>query len=47
MKKIFVFAFAVALSQILFAQDSTLKKLEELLTAYTNVGRFNGSVLVA
>ncbi len=47
MKKIFVFAIALMLTQILLAQDSTVKKLDELVTAFANVGRFNGSVLVA
>ncbi|MDN3657479.1 serine hydrolase [Ferruginibacter paludis] len=47
MKKIIVFAFVVAFSQIVFAQDSTVRKLDELVTAFTNVGRFNGAVLVA
>lgn len=31
----------------MYAQDSTTKKLDELVTAYANLGRFNGSVLVA
>ncbi len=31
----------------MFAQDSTAHKLDELITAYANMGRFNGSVLVA
>jgi CubicO group peptidase (beta-lactamase class C family) len=47
MKKIIVFALAVALTPILFAQDSAVRKLDELVTAFTSVGRFNGSVLVA
>ncbi|HWB28159.1 MAG TPA: serine hydrolase [Chitinophagaceae bacterium] len=29
------------------AQDSTARKLDEMVTAYTKLGRFNGSVLVA
>ncbi|MDB5279139.1 MAG: serine hydrolase [Ferruginibacter sp.] len=47
MKKIVVFALAVALTQVVFAQDSTVRKLDELMTAFTSVGRFNGAVLVA
>ena len=31
----------------MYAQDSTAKKLDELVTAYANLGRFNGSVLLA
>ncbi len=31
----------------MFAQDSTTKKLDALITAYANIGRFNGSALVA
>jgi hypothetical protein len=30
----------------MFAQDSTTKKLDALITAYANMGRFNGLVLV-
>jgi CubicO group peptidase (beta-lactamase class C family) len=47
MKKIFLLFFSVWLSGCLYAQDSTIKKLEELLTAYTKLNRFNGAVLVA
>lgn len=47
MKKLFVLLLILISSTILFAQDSTAKKLDELLTAYTNLGRFNGSALIA
>ena len=47
MKKLLIILVALILSQCLFAQDSTTKKLDELVTAYVNLGRFNGSVLVA
>lgn len=47
MKKVIVFVLILAFSQIVFAQDSTVRKLDELVTAFTSVGRFNGAVLVA
>ena len=47
MKKIFIILFSLALIQRSFAQDSTTKKLDELLQAYHDVGKFNGSALVA
>ncbi len=47
MKKIFVIILTLMLSKVLSAQDSTTQKLDALVTAYTNAGRFNGSVLVA
>jgi CubicO group peptidase (beta-lactamase class C family) len=47
MKKIIAITCMIVLSKHLFAQDSTVKKLDELLTTYANMGRFNGSVLVA
>ena len=47
MKKAIILAFAIVLFQYVFAQDSTSIKLNELITAYANAGRFNGSVLVA
>jgi hypothetical protein len=47
MKKIIAITCTLLLTKFLFAQDSTTQKLEELITAYANIGRFNGSVLVA
>ena len=47
MKKIFIILFSLALIQRSFAQDSTTKKLDELLQAYHDAGKFNGSALVA
>ncbi|MEO8712085.1 MAG: serine hydrolase domain-containing protein, partial [Parafilimonas sp.] len=47
MKKIFAIILTLTLTQFLFAQDSTAKKLDELITAYANLDRFNGSVLIA
>ncbi len=47
MKKILLIICAAVLSKFLFAQDSTAKKLDELVTAYANINRFNGSALVA
>ena len=35
------------LSKFVTAQDSTAGKLNQLITAYANAGRFNGSALVA
>src|SRR6266487_1489306 len=47
MKKLFVITCTLVLSKCLFSQDSTAKKLDELITAYAKMSRFNGSVLVA
>lgn len=47
MKKLFLTAIAIVLTKFLFAQDSTAKKLDELVTAYAKMGKFNGSVLIA
>jgi CubicO group peptidase (beta-lactamase class C family) len=47
MKKILFIFSSLLLAGCLYAQDSTTKKLEELLTAYAKLNRFNGSVLVA
>ncbi len=46
MKKIFVIAYML-LANNLLAQDSTKIKTEQLLNAYVQLNRFNGSVLVA
>ena len=47
MKKIIVFMCSLIIYSCIYAQDSTAKKLDELVTAYANFGRFNGAVLVA
>jgi len=47
MKKIIAIVITLVLSKFLVAQDSITQKLDELVTAYTNMRRFNGSVLVA
>lgn len=47
MKKIIAIAFTLMLWKVSQAQDSTTKRLDELITAYANLGRFNGSALVA
>ena len=46
MKKIIALACILVLSKFLLAQDSIAQKLDELVTAYAKMGRFNGSVLV-
>jgi CubicO group peptidase (beta-lactamase class C family) len=47
MQKILLMAVVFILGKGAFAQDSTAKKLDELITAYAKLGRFNGSVLIA
>lgn len=47
MKKLVIIICTTVLSNFLLAQDSTTKKLDELITAYSDVSRFNGSALVA
>lgn len=47
MKRIILSLLAFALTQVSFAQDSTARKLDEMITAYVGLGRFNGSALVA
>ncbi len=47
MKKFVVMIWSLTISGILFAQDSTTRKLNELVSAYASQGKFNGSVLVA
>ena len=47
MKKILAFTCTLLIYTFMFAQDSTTKKLDALITAYANMGRFNGSALVA
>jgi len=47
MKKLITIFTALVLSYAVFAQDSTARKLDEMITAYANLGRFNGSALVA
>jgi len=47
MKKIIAFTCLLIMCKCMIAQDSTTKKLDALITAYANMGRFNGSALVA
>lgn len=47
MKKIVLMIWVTTISGTLFAQDSTARKLDELVSAYANQGKFNGSILVA
>ena len=47
MKQIFSILLTMALTQALFSQDTTVQKLDEMLTAYARLGKFNGSALVA
>ena len=47
MKKIFTIILIVGLTQNLFAQDTTSRKIDELLSAYAKLNKFNGSALVA
>jgi len=47
MKKILAFTCTIIICTHLLAQDSTIKKLDELISAYSNTGKFNGSALVA
>ncbi|HVX52288.1 MAG TPA: serine hydrolase [Chitinophagaceae bacterium] len=47
MKKTALLLAAIVTMYVAMAQDSTARKLDEIVTAYANLGRFNGSVLVA
>jgi CubicO group peptidase (beta-lactamase class C family) len=47
MKKIFAIVLVSLFAQGLIAQDSTRNKIDELLNAYQQLGKFNGSALVA
>jgi CubicO group peptidase (beta-lactamase class C family) len=47
MKKIVLAAIAAIVTSYAFSQDSTSRKLDELMTGYYDCGRFNGSVLVS
>ena len=47
MKILFAIIFTTQFAQALFSQDSTRYKIDELLKAYQQLGKFNGSVLVA
>jgi CubicO group peptidase (beta-lactamase class C family) len=47
MKKLFAILIATIFVQALNAQDSTRYKIDELLSAYQQLGKFNGSALVA
>jgi len=47
MKKAFVLLLLFTVSKFATAQDSIAQKLDALITAYANLGRFNGSALIA
>lgn len=47
MKKVLLILLTFGLTQTLFCQKTTEEKLDELITAYCKVNKFNGSVLVA
>jgi len=47
MKKLFAMVWAIGLTHYACAQDSSAQKLDELMQAYANQGKFSGSVLVA
>jgi CubicO group peptidase (beta-lactamase class C family) len=47
MKILFAIILTSPFAQALFSQDSTRYKVDELLKAYQQLGKFNGSVLVA
>jgi CubicO group peptidase (beta-lactamase class C family) len=47
MKRTFVMLWAIGMGQFALAQDSTVQKLEELMSAYGRLDKFSGSVLVA
>jgi CubicO group peptidase (beta-lactamase class C family) len=46
MKQSLLILLAFGLAQLSFAQPTTSAKLDELITAYAKINRFNGSVLV-
>jgi CubicO group peptidase (beta-lactamase class C family) len=47
MKMLLAILLTASFAQALFSQDSTRYKVDELLNAYQQLGKFNGSVLVA
>lgn len=47
MKKTFLFLLVSGLAHYSYGQKTTAEKLDELVSAYTNVGKFNGAVLVS
>lgn len=47
MKRTLAIVWAIGLAQYAFTQDSTARKLDELLQAYHKLDKFSGSVLVA
>jgi CubicO group peptidase (beta-lactamase class C family) len=47
MKKALMILLTLGLTQLLFCQKTTSEKLDELMTAYSKVNKFNGSVLVS
>ena len=46
MKQVFIITCALLVTNLLTAQDSIATKLNELVTAYAKLNKFNGSVLV-
>lgn len=47
MKKIILGLLTFGLAQAVFCQKATTQKLDELMNAYSNTNKFNGSVLIA
>jgi len=47
MKKTFLFLLVSGLAHYSYGQKTTAEKLDELVSAYTNIGKFNGAVLVS
>lgn len=47
MKKAFLFLLVSGLAVYSYGQKATTQKLDELVSAYANVGKFNGAVLVS
>jgi CubicO group peptidase (beta-lactamase class C family) len=47
MKRTLAIIWAIGMTQFALAQDSTVKKLDELMQAYTNLDKFSGTILVA
>ena len=46
MKKTLILVCSLLLSNIILAQDSISQKLDDLLSAYAKLSKFNGSVLI-
>src|SRR5579862_3016697 len=47
MKILLTIVLATTFAKALYSQDSTKFKIDELLTAYQHLGKFNGTVLIA